>query len=105
MCYSGGRFCYSGFRWGLDRAGHWRAAAAKNIKGRALVLAQGERRVSVELANVKAGVAALAYGPADLAEVLVTGGGIMREPVALWLSVFARYGGNDEQACLGQSKM
>ncbi|MFC2023488.1 hypothetical protein ACFLT5_01985 [Chloroflexota bacterium] len=40
----------------------------------ALVLAQGENRLSVELAQVKAVVAALVDGAADLAEVLATGG-------------------------------
>ena len=40
----------------------------------AVVLAQGEDRVRVELANVKAVVAALTDAAADLAEVLASGG-------------------------------
>jgi hypothetical protein len=40
----------------------------------ALVLVQGEDRVRVELAHVKAVVAALADAAADLAELLAAGG-------------------------------
>jgi hypothetical protein len=40
----------------------------------ALVLAQGDNRVRVELAHVKALVAALTDAAADLAEVLASGG-------------------------------
>ena len=40
----------------------------------ALVLAQGEDRVRVELANVKTLVAALTDAAADLVEVLASGG-------------------------------
>jgi hypothetical protein len=40
----------------------------------ALVLGQGENRVRVELSHVKALVAALVDGAADLAEVLSSGG-------------------------------
>ena len=40
----------------------------------ALVLTQGENRISVELAHVKGLVAALVAGAADLAEVLAAGG-------------------------------
>lgn len=40
----------------------------------ALVLAQGERRVRVDLAHVKGVVAALVGGAADLAEVLTSSG-------------------------------
>jgi hypothetical protein len=42
------------------------AADDKNGEGRALVLAQGENRIRVELASVRGLVAALADGAADL---------------------------------------